>query len=271
MGAVMCALSLVSCVSDDDSDADTVAYTIPATTATTVEQLTPIDVARIVHYGDSLSWESRDFFADAIGDRAEVIDRTLGGTAICDWLDGTMSADIIGNQLGAAVVQFSGNNFTDCMLDEAGEGLTGSDLEARYRADAESVIALFVGNNIPVVFAGSPVAGPDKPESPLNDMYRQLAEDRDGVFYVDAGAAVLDDGKWTKTLPCRPDEPCEGGTDANGVGVNIVRAPDGIHFCPTGDDAIDGVTEECAVYDSGAHRFGDAMAAPVVDALDAAT
>ena len=48
----------------------------------------------------------------------------------------------------------------------------------------------------------------------VNAMY---AADRgpqhDGVDYVDAGAAVLDHGRWTPTLPCLPGEPCTGGTD----------------------------------------------------------
>ena len=37
---------------------------------------------------------------------------------------------------------------------------------------------------------------------------------------------VLDEGRWTNTLPCVPGEPCEGGTDAAGRPVNVVRAPD---------------------------------------------
>ena len=50
--------------------------------------------------------------------------------------------------------------------------------------------------------------------------------------YVDAGAAVLDEGRWTETLSCLPSEPCVGGTDPLGRAVNVVRAPDGVHFCP---------------------------------------
>ena len=45
---------------------------------------------------------------------------------------------------------------------------------------------------------------------------------------------------------------------------NIVRAPDGVHFCPDGKTTLVGGFEECDVYSSGAFRFasGDARARP---------
>jgi hypothetical protein len=42
--------------------------------------------------------------------------------------------------------------------------------------------------------------------------------------------------------------------------VNIVRAPDGAHFCPTAPAAVRGVTNKCQVYSSGAYRYGVALA-----------
>jgi hypothetical protein len=44
---------------------------------------------RVILYGDSLAFEARDAFELTLqrGDDIEVVDRTLGGTAICDWLD----------------------------------------------------------------------------------------------------------------------------------------------------------------------------------------
>jgi hypothetical protein len=74
---------------------------------------------------------------------------------------------------------------------------------------------------------------------------------------VDAGAALTDRGRWTATLPCLPVEPCAGS-------LAIVRAPDGVHFCPGSPAAVAGRTERCSVWASGAYRYGTAMAAPVV-------
>jgi len=230
----------------------------------------PLERASVVLYGDSLAWEARDAFVTSFAGRADVTDRTFGGTAICDWLE-TMAADALGIQPGAVVVEFSGNSFTPCMFSADGAALRDGALIDRYRADAESVITMFVHSGTQVVFAGSPAAPPAAGRPALNDVYERLADEHDGVHYVDAGAAVLDEGRWTATLPCLAAEPCEGGVDDNGAPANAVRAPDGLHFCPAGTEALDGVTGTCSVWSSGAFRFGVAMAAPLVAALDAAS
>jgi len=93
----------------------------------------------------------------------------------------------------------------------------------------------------------------------LNRNYESLAQSSAGVTYDDAGQAVLADGKYTRTLPCLPFEPCTGP-----AGTNIVRAPDGIHFCPTGHTTLIGSLEQCDVYSSGAFRFASAMLGPAL-------
>ncbi|NND75749.1 MAG: hypothetical protein HKN44_12160 [Ilumatobacter sp.] len=226
-------------------------------------------------YGDSLAWEARDAFVDALADRpgVDVVVHTFGGTAICDWLD-QMATDAVTIRPGAVVVEFSGNNFTPCMQDAAGTPLTGAAFLARYAADALAVIETFAPGGTQVVFASGPItrAASERGQSTgLNALYADLAGDHEGVRYVDAGAAVLADGRWTATLPCLPDEPCTGGLDADGVAVNVVRAPDGIHFCPASAEAVAGVTGTCPVWSSGALRYGRALAAPVVAGLDAMT
>src|SRR5262245_46354365 len=67
----------------------------------------------VVLYGDSLAWEAKDYFVAGFAQRpgVEVITRTFGGTAICDWLD-TMRADAVELAPGAVVVEFSGNALT---------------------------------------------------------------------------------------------------------------------------------------------------------------
>ena len=69
------------------------------------------------------------------------------------------------------------------------------------------------------------------------------------------------------SMPCLPTEPCTGGYDATGTPVNVVRAPDGGHFCAGAPAAVHGVTAACPVWSSGAWRFGNAMAAPVIQQL----
>jgi len=236
------------------------------------------DQATIVLYGDSLAWEARDHFRDALvaAGVGNVSTFTFGGTAICDWLD-EMRADAARLRPSAVVVEFSGNALTPCMMDAAGQSLavSPSAYHGKYAADAHEVVSIFSATGTRVYFAGAPktlrAEEIGDPESGwLNTLYAEVARD-DHARYVDAGAAVLDHGHWTDTLPCLATEPCTGGTDAESNAINVVRAPDGGHFCPGATDAQRGVTDTCPVWASGAYRYGRAMAGPVIRDLHAAT
>ena len=250
---------------------DTAALAEPSLPAPpVVDTIGPLTRPVVVLYGDSLAWESRQAFTEWFTGRpsVEVMTRTFGGTAICDWLD-QMAADAVSLAPGIVVVEFSGNSFTPCMQDAAGVQLTGDAVTERYLVDAAAVIALFAPIGTKVVFAGAPVSGPTSAVvGRMNSLYADLADRHEGVWYEDAGAAVLDDDSYTISLPCLSSEPCEGGYNSDGLPVNIVRAPDGIHFCPVSGEAFAGVTDNCPVWSSGAYRYGRAMAQPVIEALD---
>lgn len=280
VGAIVLAVQLVgSTPSTESADAAPMPSTVEAPY---VEPPTHRDDAAdhddppavVVLYGDSLAWEAREHFTAAFAGHpnAQVVTRTFGGTAICDWLD-SMREDAAALSPTAVVVEFSGNAFTSCMLDSAGQPLVGDAYLARYRADAEAVVEIFEPTGTRVYFAGAPLARPSDGPSTfqggrLNRMYTEIAaEHADVAEFVDAGAAVLDDGRWTNTLPCLENEPCEGGRDASGLPVNVVRAPDGGHFCPASEAARAGVTDSCPVWSSGALRYGSAMAAPLLASL----
>jgi hypothetical protein len=251
----------------------TVPPTVPPTTAAPVDAITALSRPVVVLYGDSLAWEARDTFTQTLAAHPglQVVTRTFGGTAICDWL-ATMADDAATLAPGMVVVEFSGNSFTPCMQGEDGLPLDATTVTERYRADAATVVATFAPIGTQVVFAGAPTSGASaNAVGRLNGLYEELANEHAGVGYVDAGAAVLADDSYTATLPCLSSEPCEGGYDSAGVAVNVVRAADGVHFCPVGGQAVAGVTEDCSVWSSGAYRYGVALAQPVVDALDAAT
>jgi hypothetical protein len=243
---------------------------VPTTPPIVEELFQPLSDPVVVLYGDSLAWESRDAFALALaGHGLEVETRTFGGTAICDWL-GQMTQDASTIAPGIVIVEFSGNAFTACMTDVNGVSLSGPELEERYEADATTVIDTFVPLGTQVVFAGAPVTGSDEAATRvgrLNAMYLELAQSNAGVHYVDAGAAVLFEDSYTVTLPCLSVEPCVGGYDSNGLAVNVVRSPDGVHFCPVNDQAVRGLTDDCPVWSSGAFRYGTALAQPVIDSL----
>jgi hypothetical protein len=226
----------------------------------------------VVLYGDSLASESQAHFVAALRSSgvADVRTRTFGGTALCDWLD-EMRGDAVELRPSVAVIEFSGNAFTPCMQDSSGAPVRGDAYYATYRADAVEALRTFSATNTRVIFVGAPVSRraveerrPDAGR--LNAVYASLAT-AGGAGYADAGAAVLARGRWTATLECLLAEPCTGGTDASGTPINVVRAPDGVHFCPAAPEATDGVTGDCPVWSSGAFRFGTAMANAVIEDL----
>jgi hypothetical protein len=231
----------------------------------------PQAVRRVVLYGDSLAAQSQQFFVAKLAraGMTRVTTRTYGGTAICDWF-GQMRADAKAIHPDAVVVEFSGNALTPCMQALDGHPLSGPAYFEKYALDAAAVLDIFTspGHSI-VFFAGAPISrgaelSGDPTTAILHATYAAVARSSPYGRYTDAGTSVLSGGRWTETLPCLPAEPCTGGRDANGTPVNVVRAPDGGHFCPGAPAAVRGVTAACPVWDSGAWRFGNAMATPVI-------
>jgi hypothetical protein len=233
----------------------------------------PLAARRVVLYGDSLAWQSQEFFVAALAGAGitQVTTRTFGGTAICDWFP-QMRADAAALHPDAVVVEFSGNALTRCMKALDGTSLSGLAYFEKYAADGAAVLDIFTPGHTLVFFAGAPISrGAERAHDPttptLHAVYAALAQYSPFGRYADAGASVLLDGRWTQTLPCLPAEPCTGGRDLNGTPVNVVRAPDGAHFCPDAPAAVRGVTAACSVWASGSWRFGNAMAAPVITEL----
>lgn len=252
------------------SDASSAVTTTPTTalsvtdlTTTTAAPLVPpgngreprLGPARVVLWGDSLAAEAASLFQHAV-ERPERIaaPRTAGGTAPCDWY-----ADIMQwpdtEPIDVALLQFSGNARTPCMRESFGVAPSLSARVEKYRADVEALALHLSGKGATVLLIGAPVFRSDFREpnrvEMFNELYRDLAERHDGVLFVDAGAPLLDQGRYTDRLPCLQREgEAEGCTD----GTITVRSPDGVHFCPV-------VTKSsCPVYSSGALRFAMAMA-----------
>jgi hypothetical protein len=221
---------------------------------------------RVILYGDSLAFEAKDAFALTLqrGNDIEVVDRTFGGTAICDRID-RMRQDLHDLQPVAVVFEFAGNNVTRCMQGPKGP-LTGPALADRYRNDARFATGIFAGAGVRVYWMGAPpIMGAQADDFELVRHVYEAEPARvttptapfGAVEYVDAGSAVLEVGRFSATLPCLPSE----GTGDGCVDGRIpVRALDGVHFCPVREGPG---TDRCPVYSSGAVRFGLAMAGPV--------
>ena len=215
---------------------------------------------RVAFYGDSLGMEAgQDFsiLAQATGGSAYV--RAFPGTAVCDWLP-NMPADAAAFHPTAVVIEFSGDDYTPCMT---GDPIGSPQYYAKYQAETQAAIDLFRADGAEVYLVGLPYnesSSLNMNVANLNQLYAALAAANTGVDYVDAGQAVMAYGAFTWTLPCLSGEPCTGP-----AGTNVVRAPDGVHFCPTATVTVVDYFAECSVYSSGAFRFAAAMLSRVLN------
>jgi len=221
-------------------------------------------------FGDSLAWEARSYFSSLIGPTgARALTYTRRGSAICDFL-ATMRSVEDRLHPRAVEIEFSGNALTPCM---GGYVPPSGSYFDKYRADTLTAIGIFAGNGSHVYLIGAPIDR-DHASTPnwdrLNNQYRAIAEaDPEHVTYVDAGAAVEGPGHtFTSTLPCLVDEPCTGPV-VDGVPSNVVRAPDGDHFCPVEKYPELGIIGPCPVYSSGAYRYAFAMVSALSAGLPA--
>lgn len=214
----------------------------------------------VVLYGDSLSMEAGPSFEAALRETtdAQVTVRAVPGASPCDALPG-MREDLA-LRPSVVVIQYVGNNTSECTRGPGGEMLTGAALTERTAADVRAATELFATAGARVVLVG----GPDAPGLPgdaalgIADAYNDIVNEWAGrdlgrVRYADAAATVTGpDHGYRERLPCGDDEDADDGCDGGEV---TVRSPDRIHFCPVTHDDL-----ACPVPAPGARRFGEEMA-----------
>jgi hypothetical protein len=210
--------------------------------------------ARIEVFGDSvLSEAGQDFAFLAEHSGAAVQVHTFPGTSPCDYFS-AMSTAARDWHPTVALLLFTGDVFTACN----GSVQVGTpQYYAKYKDETRTAISIFRAVGARVVLIGQPAdssARLTRNGSALNALYREMARAGRGVTYDDAGQAVMAKGRFTWTLPCVPGQPCTGPH-----GTDVVRSPDGVHFCPSGTSTPDHGLELCDVYSSGAFRFASAM------------
>jgi hypothetical protein len=221
--------------------------------------------ALVVVYGDSLVAEALPYlnFLGSFGGSIDV--HTWGGTATCDWFP-DMFRTLPQKRPAVVVLAFSGNALTRCMETPSGAPLQGAAYLAAYRRNTEAAVAIATASGARVVIAASPrtkraMANPHW--DALFRVYRDIAAHRPrDVSYVDAGTLIAPRGRFTETMPCIPHElkvvNIDGSRPCQRDRI-VVRAPDGVHFCPVGKAARRGVTDSCPLYSSGAFRYATAL------------
>jgi len=249
--ALAMVVSLSACSSSSDSSTDT-----------TVGALQKTYPPQVALFGDSLAWEAERYYSalvEVTGETALTFN-SRGGSAICDWLS-TMRDVAANDGPNAVQLEFSGNALTDCMT---GYVAGTPAYYQKYRDDTLTAIEIFAATGAHIFLVGAPINRAQSQSDPtwdtLNKQYAEIAAaDPARVTYVDAGAAVEGpDHTYTDTLPCLPVEPCTGPV-VDGTPSNIVRAPDGGHFCPVANGDENGEVDECPVYSSGAFRYAYTM------------
>jgi hypothetical protein len=216
----------------------------------------------VLVYGDSLTWESQRYLpgiAAAIG--VQATQHSFVGTAICDWLP-DMFVRVPHERPTVLVVAFYGNSWTPCMSDTKGDFLEDGAKAAKYEHDATAAVAIAMATGSKVVFVGAP-RSQDQMGDPnwqrVRNVYRDEAARHPGkVFFVDGGENIAPHDTFVSTMPCLPRE--RDLVDTNGSrpcehGRIIVRAPDGLHYCPHGLDNAMGQPGHCPVYMSGGYRW----------------
>jgi hypothetical protein len=243
------------CVGPDDANSTTTKFATPAS-------------VHVFLYGDSLASEAGPYFAyfGSASGKAAIVTEDYGGTAVCDWLS-KMKSDATTYHPQAVALQFSGNASTPCM---AGYEPETPEYYLKYISDTTTAINIFRAIGAKVYLVGYPISysastGTDPNWDQLNLDYQTIANQNPGVVeWVDAGTSVEGaDGTFTWTLPCLSWEPCVGTQLGYPAGTNVVRAPDGVHFCPDGKPGLNGVVGSCDVYMSGDLRYGAAMIGPI--------
>jgi hypothetical protein len=265
LGALLaCACLLAACSSTAPPSPPKASASSTSTTAATrpASKHYPHQVAL---FGDSLAWEAQPYWTAFIHEdnEAAVTADTFGGTATCDFLNRMREVEAKDHPIAVELL-FSGNNLTPCMK---GLELYTQAYYQAYRENTLAAIRIFSTGDTHVYLIGAPITKKQVSVpgwQRLNQLYAQIAQgDPSRVTYVNAGLAVEGPGgTFTETLPCLEGQPCTGPT-VDGTRTNVVRAPDGTHFCPAKEGDVHGVIDRCPVYSSGAYRFAQAMVAPL--------
>lgn len=236
--------------------------------------VTPDTPARytVGFYGDSFAHSAAEHVDHLLwtGGRLDVVGGVVPGVAVCDYLP-QIAVDANRYDMFAAVLVFSANSFTSCMAKPDGRPLRGRAAIKKFGRDLTKAVRVLEAAGVKVYLGTIPesrgeVLSGKHFHRAVNKKLRRVAARFPNTVVVDAAAAVLDEnGRYTETLPCLPNEPCTGGVDDDGNPVNLVRQPDGTHFCSGGyGPGVDVVVDGCPVWSSGAFRYAGALVGPVI-------
>jgi len=213
---------------------------------------------RFALYGDSIGEEIYPylaFFASTV--RSVVIDRNVyGGTNACDWFD-EAERDARSFRPDIVITMFVGNDFTPCTR-PTGHDETPGTIAWRTVADTNALASLFP-ESVPVYRVGYArsamqqeafdASGAGNKVDGIRYLLAMSSSNR--MHYIDGSEVLLEDGRYTDTLPCSILD----GTNCGDDGRIQVRAAGRVHLCPAVSSSQAGVINRCPVHSSGAARL----------------
>jgi hypothetical protein len=223
---------------------------------------------KVHYYGDSLlteaHWELTSKYASKSG---WALSQTWEpGIALCALVP-LIQQDVANTNPYRIVIQTYGNVAASCTEDDMGQQLVvgSAGWLARYQQDYETILGVTDAAGTRVTLVESPAAEDhdlNAAEQSLNALMAQEAAAHQRVSLAVAPAnAVEKNHAFSFSKACtaaekvNPDSGC--GTPKQGQ--ILIRDPDGVHFCPVGHPDGGSQSDGCAVYSSGAVRFGDAL------------
>jgi hypothetical protein len=248
-----------------------------------------VTALRIDAFGDSLLDQDNFYLQSEFDPATTTVDvHAIAGTALCDWVypgSRTTATGVQANPSPGAILQlrrsqaptvaileFAGNDFTPCI---ANTPFSESSYLASYRINLRAAIGhlLAIGTKLVLVDAGPPTRAELSTSAPvpLRQLYRSVVASYASARVESAdladGAVLTPSGGFTTTLPCLAQEVATArcaNVEVGGAASNVVRSPDGVHFCPTSSgNAVGKVPGLCLAYSSGAYRYAHALASLV--------
>lgn len=229
-------------------------------------------------FGDSLITQAKlDLRHDLSAD--DVVQHSDPGVAACHY-GATVRSYLRTYHPVVAVLEFQGNDNKDtgCVNHFATQS---AGYDENYRRTVSAMVREFVAAGSHVFIVGTipdavEVKSVDRKWDDLNRIYAEIAASspRGDVTFVNVQQVIELRGHFTWVLPCLPfertcDAPASTIRQLPAPGENIVRAVDGLHFCPdyptTGAHYFD--VEVCDVYSSGEFRYAYFIARAVTQYL----
>lgn len=227
----------------------------------------------VLYFGDSIARESQPFLTAEIerSGRARVVATTFPGTAPCDHYR-AMSSAAARHPNSPVVMSYYGNVITPCAksaIRSWAQRAPDDSWAGMYREQLQRAVGFFP--TAPRIWLALSPTAKTSGSADRNGLIRRrtmlaiasaIAAANPRVSITDAGASVnAPDGTFALNLPCLADEPC---TNDGQPGYTQVRATDGLHLCP---GVHTNAFLRCSRYESGAIRYGHALAAPLIAAF----